>query len=279
MSEENKKVIEEVVQETTQPNDTPMEEAKEEKVEEVKTSTEEKVEEKVEETKEEIQEEVSKEESVEENKEETTEKTEETKKESKGKKNFKKSSKFTKKTIRKPEFEQKIISLRRVTRVTAGGRRFSFSVAMIIGDKKEKVGFGVAKGNDVVATIEKATRKAKKNMYIVKTNKKGTVPYDVYGKYKASEVVIRPVIGKGLAAGGAVRVVLEFAGVKEAGAKILSRSKNHINNVRATFKALEPFMEKYNPEEKKKRILNKKRSFNKTSKAKKTGPKKEIKKD
>ena len=95
---------------------------------------------------------------------------------------------------------------------------------------------------------------------MIKVNlKDGSVPFDMTAKYKASEIIIRPVTGKGLAAGGAVRSVLEFAGVKEAGAKILSRSKNHINNARATFLALSEISEKYIPEEPKKKIMNRKK--------------------
>ena len=157
------------------------------------------------------------------------------------KKNFRKRTPFKRE---KPEFEQKILSLRRVTRVMAGGRRFSFSVAMVVGDKKGRVGFGMGKSNDTTLAIEKAVRNAKKNMVKVTFTKEGSVPHDVSGKYKSSEIVIRPIFGKGLAAGGAVRTVLEFAGAKEAGAKILSRSKNHINNAKATLDALAPFSEK-----------------------------------
>jgi small subunit ribosomal protein S5 len=157
------------------------------------------------------------------------------------KKNFRKRTPFKRE---KPEFEQKILSLRRVTRVMAGGRRFSFSVAMVVGDKKGRVGFGMGKSSDTTLAIEKSVRNAKKNMVKVKLTKEGSVKYDVTGKYKASEVIIRPVHGKGLAAGGAVRTILEFAGAKEAGAKILSRSKNHINNAKATLLALQPFSEK-----------------------------------
>ncbi|EFK97048.1 30S ribosomal protein S5 [sediment metagenome] len=168
------------------------------------------------------------------------------------KKNFKKRT-FTKE---KPEFEQKILSLRRVTRVMAGGRRFSFSVAMVIGDKKNRVGLGTGKANDVVSAIDKATRDAKKKMIKVKITDKGSVPFDLNAKYKASEIQIRPVIGKGLAAGGAVRYVLEFAGIKEAGAKILSRSKNNINNAKATIIALTPISERYIQDESKKKIMD-----------------------
>lgn len=173
------------------------------------------------------------------------------KKDFKGRRPFDKNKKFGnrrgnfRKPFRreKPEFEQKILSLRRVTRVMAGGRRFSFSVAVVVGDKKGRVGIGLGKSNDTTMAIDKAVRNAKKNMVKI-TLKNGSVPYDVSAKYKASEVNIRPVKGKGLAAGGAVRTVLEYAGVKEAGAKLLTRSKNHINNARATVIALSPFSEK-----------------------------------
>ena len=141
----------------------------------------------------------------------------------------------------KPEFEQKIVSLRRVTRVMAGGRRFSFSVAIVIGDKKGRVGFGLAKANDTAAAIDKAIRVAKKDMITLKLTENNSIPHDVQAKYKASEVLLRPVTGKGLAAGGGVRTVLELAGVDEVGGKLLSRSKNNINNARVTIEALRNF--------------------------------------
>ncbi len=152
----------------------------------------------------------------------------------------------------KPEFEQRIVSFRRVTRVMAGGRRFSFSVAMVIGNKKGVAGFGLGKAQDTALAIEKAFRSAKKNLIKVRLNEDFSVPFDVTGKYKASKVMIRPVKGKGLAAGGAVRTFLELAGIDETGAKLLSRSKNNINNVKATMIALEPFSKKHIYIEKKK---------------------------
>lgn len=169
------------------------------------------------------------------------------------KKNFRKRKPFKRE---KPEFDQKILSLRRVTRVMAGGRRFSFAVAMVVGDKKGRVGFGTGKSNDTVAAIEKAVRNAKKTMVRIKITEDGSIPYDVSAKYKSSEIQIRPIKGKGLAAGGAVRTVLEFAGIRQAGAKILSRSKNHINNAKAALKALEPFSEKIEV-----KALDKKKKF------------------
>ena len=141
----------------------------------------------------------------------------------------------------KPEFDQKIVSLRRVTRVMAGGRRFSFSCAIVIGDKKGRVGFGLAKANDTAAAIDKAIRVAKKDMITLKLTENNSIPHDVHAKYKASEVLLRPVSGKGLAAGGGVRTVLELAGVDEVGGKLLSRSKNNINNARVTIEALKNF--------------------------------------
>ena len=141
----------------------------------------------------------------------------------------------------KPEFDQKIVSLRRVTRVMAGGRRFSFSCAIVIGDRKGRVGFGIGKAGDTAAAIDKAVRVAKKDMIHVKRTATNSIPFDSQAKYKASEVYLRPVSGKGLAAGGGVRVVLELAGIDEVGGKLLSRSKNNINNAKATLLALKPF--------------------------------------
>lgn len=138
----------------------------------------------------------------------------------------------------KPEFDQKIISIRRVTRVMAGGRRFNFSVAMVIGDRKGRVGVGIGKAGDTQAAIEKAIRDAKKHMLVVTMNKDGHLPHDVHTKYASSEVMIMPAPGRGLVAGSSVRTVLEHAGVKDVTAKIFSRSKNKLNNARAAVEAL-----------------------------------------
>lgn len=138
----------------------------------------------------------------------------------------------------RPEFDQKIISIRRVTRVMAGGRRFSFSVAMVIGDKKGKVGVGIGKAGDTQLAIEKAVRDAKKEMIVVPIDKNSRIPHDVHVKYASSEVMIMPAPGRGLVAGSSVRTVLELAGVKDVTAKIFSRSKNKLNNARAAVEAL-----------------------------------------
>ena len=136
------------------------------------------------------------------------------------------------------EFEQKIVSIRRVTRVMAGGRRFSFSVSMVIGDKKGRVGVGVGKAGDTQLAIEKALRDAKKQMITVTMNKDSHIPHDVHSKYASSEVMIMPAPGRGLVAGSSVRTVLELAGVTDVTAKIFSRSKNKLNNARAAVEAL-----------------------------------------
>lgn len=136
------------------------------------------------------------------------------------------------------EFEQKIVSIRRVTRVMAGGRRFSFSVSMVIGDKKGRVGVGVGKAGDTQLAIEKAVRNAKKHMITVVMNKDSHIPHDVRVKLASSEVMIMPAPGRGLVAGSSVRTVLELAGVTDVTAKIFSRSKNKLNNARAAIAAL-----------------------------------------
>ena len=138
----------------------------------------------------------------------------------------------------RPEHEQKLIGIRRVTRVMAGGRRFSFSVAMVIGDKKGKVGVGIGKAADTQLAIEKAYRDAKRNLITVPMNKDMHIPHDVSVKYASSEVMIMPAPGRGLVAGSSVRTVLELAGVKDVTAKLLSRSKNKLNNARAAVEAL-----------------------------------------
>ncbi|MBI2673923.1 MAG: 30S ribosomal protein S5 [Candidatus Zambryskibacteria bacterium] len=141
-------------------------------------------------------------------------------------------------TRTKPEFEQKIVSLRRVTRVMAGGRRFNFSVCLVAGNKKGSVGVGQGKASDTPLAIEKAFRDAKKNMIIVNVTKSMSIPHEVEAKFSASRVKIMPIHGKGILAGSSVRTVLELAGLKEIGAKLLSRSKNSINNAYAAIKAL-----------------------------------------
>lgn len=136
------------------------------------------------------------------------------------------------------EFDQKIISIRRVARVMAGGRRFNFSVAIVAGNKNGKVGVGLGKAGDTQLAIEKAVRSAKKNMITVPLSKERMIRHDVDAKYAASTVMIMPAKGRGLVAGSSVRTVLELAGIRDVTAKIFSRSKNQLNNARAAIKAL-----------------------------------------
>lgn len=120
----------------------------------------------------------------------------------------------------------------------AGGRRFNFSVAMVAGDKKGKVGVGIGKAGDTQLAIEKALRDARRHMITVPINKEQMVPHDATVKYSASQIMIMPAPGRGIVAGSSVRTVLELAGVKDVTAKVLSRSKNKLNNARAAIKAL-----------------------------------------
>lgn len=136
------------------------------------------------------------------------------------------------------EFSQKLIGIRRVARVMAGGRRFNFSAALVLGDKKGRVGVGLGKAADTQLAIEKATRAAKKAMITLDLTKTRSIPQDVEAKYCASEVLIRPSPGRGLVAGSSVRTVLELAGVTDVTGKLLSRSHNQVNNARAAIEAL-----------------------------------------
>jgi small subunit ribosomal protein S5 len=139
---------------------------------------------------------------------------------------------------RRSEFAQKLIGIRRVARVMAGGRRFNFSVCIVLGDKKGRVGVGLGKAADTALAIEKATRHAKRTMLTLNLTKNRSIPHNVGAKYCASVVEIRPSPGRGLVAGSSVRTVLELAGVSDVTSKLLSRSKNPINNARAAMEAL-----------------------------------------
>ncbi|MFP4539591.1 MAG: ribosomal protein S5 [Candidatus Paceibacterota bacterium] len=145
-----------------------------------------------------------------------------------------------KREVRKPrmEYEQKIISIRRVTRVVAGGRRFSFSVSLVVGDKKGSVGVGMGKASDTALAIEKAYNDAKNAMIKPVLKEDMSIPHTSEAKFTSSEVFVKPAPGKGLIAGGSVRTVLELAGITDVNAKIFSRSKNAFNNARATVVAL-----------------------------------------
>ncbi len=152
------------------------------------------------------------------------------------KKNRRKTSKRKERT--KPEFDQKMLSIRRVTRVSSGGRRFSFSVSMAIGDGKGKAGVGIGKAGDTTLAIDKAVRNARKNMIQVNRTKNNSINHEVNAKYNSAKVIIIPAKGRGMIAGSATRDLLELAGITDVNAKILSGSKNKLNIARATIKAL-----------------------------------------
>lgn len=139
----------------------------------------------------------------------------------------------------KPEFDQKIVDIARVARVVAGGRRFSFRVSVVIGDRKGSVGVGLGKGTDTALAIEKAVKNAKKNMITVKLTENMSIPYEINAKYKSSRVIIMPAPGKGIVAGSSVRNVLDLMGAKNISAKMISRSKNKLNNARVAISAFQ----------------------------------------
>ena len=138
----------------------------------------------------------------------------------------------------KPEFDQKMVSIRRVTRVVAGGRRMTFAVALAIGDKKGSIGLGTGKGGDTAIAITKALRQAKKTMFKIKVTKEMSIPHEVSSKFSSSKLTMMPNKGKGLVAGSTVRDMLILAGIKNITAKLHSGSKNKLNNARAAYAAL-----------------------------------------
>jgi len=146
---------------------------------------------------------------------------------------------FRKKIIeKKDEFDSKLLDLTRVMRMTAGGRRFRFRAGVVVGNMKGKIGFGVAKGKDVAQAVEKATRVAKKNIIVVPTVEE-TIPHPVEAKFGAAKVMLKPQRkGRGLVAGGTVRVICTMAGIRNISSKKLGRTSNKINNAKATIEAL-----------------------------------------
>lgn len=137
----------------------------------------------------------------------------------------------------KPEYDQKLLDLARVTRVVKGGRRFRFRASLVIGNKKGKVGVGVGKGADVSDAIKKAFADAKKNMISLNIHK-NTIPHDIFVKMGSAKIILKPAPkGRGIVAGGAVRSIIDFAGIKDIVSKSLGTA-NKLNVARATIKAL-----------------------------------------
>lgn len=166
---------------------------------------------------------------------------------------FKKINKVKKKP-RGIKFVERLIKINRVSKVTKGGKKLSFRAIVVIGDEKGKVGVGVAKADDVVNAFKKAKADGHKNLIELPITKSLSIPHNVTGEFGACKVIMRPSIeGSGVIAGGATRIVLEVAGVKNVIAKQLG-SNNLLNNARASICALKNLTTK--AEVAKKRGLN-----------------------
>lgn len=136
------------------------------------------------------------------------------------------------------EFDNELVDVARVTRIVAGGRRFRFRVTNVLGDRKGRIGFGMAKAGDVSAAAEKSAKKAKKQMIRVPLVGEGTIPHEVHVKFKGARLFLKPApAGTGVIAGGAVRTVLELAGVRNVHGK-MHGSNTPFVNVQATVMAL-----------------------------------------
>ncbi len=137
-------------------------------------------------------------------------------------------------------YDQKMIEIRRVTRVTAGGKHMSFRACVVIGDRKGNVGMGIAKGPDVSISMNKAVQQARKNIIhaqIVGT----TIPHEVRAKFKTARIMLKPARqGTGLVAGGVARAILDLAGYQDVVSKMLGAS-NKINNARVVMQVLQSF--------------------------------------
>ena len=148
-------------------------------------------------------------------------------------------NKSSKKNTRKLRFVERLIKVSRVSKVTKGGKKLSFRAIVVVGNENGQVGVGVAKADDVVNAFKKAKADGRKNLIVLPITKSLSIPHNVAGRFGASKVIMRPSIeGSGVIAGGAVRIVLEVAGVKNVIAKQLG-SNNLLNNARASICALE----------------------------------------
>ena len=140
--------------------------------------------------------------------------------------------------VLEPKLVERLIKISRVSKVTKGGKKLSFRAIVVVGDEKGKVGVGVAKADDVVNAFKKAKTDGRKNLINLPLTKSLSIPHDVIGHFGACKIIMKPAIeGSGVIAGGAVRIVLEVAGIKNVIAKQLG-SNNLLNNARAAIVAL-----------------------------------------
>ena len=143
------------------------------------------------------------------------------------------------KNKKKSDLTERVLEIKRVTRVVAGGKRLSFRAIVVVGNKNGKIGLGIGKGLDVAQAVEKAKRKAEKNLFTVPLKDGRTIAYEIEEKYNAAKIRIKPAKpNHGLIAGGSARIVLELAGIKDVSAKILGRTTNKLTNALATINAL-----------------------------------------
>lgn len=140
------------------------------------------------------------------------------------------------------EFIEKLVKLNRTSKTVKGGRRMSFSALTVVGDQKGRVGYGFGKANDVSEAIRKSVDKAKRNLVMVPM-KNGTLPHEIIGKFKSSEILLRPACpGTGIIAGGPVRAIMDAIGATDVISKSQG-SRSSVNVVRATFDGLANLMD------------------------------------
>lgn len=137
------------------------------------------------------------------------------------------------------DMDQKVLDIRRTARVVAGGRRFTFRATVVVGDRNGRIGLGMGKGVSVADAVDKGAFQAKKYLIVVPLTAGKSIPHAVEAKFSASHIILKPGReGRGIVAGGPVRVIADLAGIRNLTAKILGRTPNKLNNGRATMVAL-----------------------------------------